>query len=98
MIGHTMDPDVLIEKESPGYVLYHNIRSGKRWEVHGICDGRRDCMVGAVVDGVLIETVEQARALPTPKLDCPVAPGFTGCCPLRIIELPDGPVIHADRQ
>lgn len=83
----TLDPYVVIEEQRDGYVRYRNTETGKRWEVHGVCDHRRDCMVGAVVDDVLIETVEQARALPTPDLDCPVAPGFSGCCPLRVVEL-----------
>jgi hypothetical protein len=82
----TLDPSVLIEEKREGYVRYRRA-DGLRWEVHGTCDGRRDCMVGAVVDGVLIETPEQARALPAPELDCPVGPGFTGCCPLRVVEL-----------
>lgn len=82
----TSDPHVFIEEQREGYVRYR-CTDGRRWEVHGICDHRRDCMVGAVVDGVLIETVEQARALPKPDLDCPVGPGFKDCCPLRIVEL-----------
>lgn len=82
----TLDPDVLIEAQHPGYVRYRHA-DGRRWEVHGVCDGNRACMVGAVVDGVLIATVEQARALSTPELDCPVGPGFHGCCDLEIVEL-----------
>jgi len=64
-------------------VRYANT-DGLRWEVVGVCDHNRACMVGAVVDGKLVETVEQARALPTLELDCPVGPGFSGCCDLRI--------------
>ncbi len=82
----TLDPHVLIEERSPGYVRYRS-DDGRRWEVLGICDGNRACMVGAVVDGVLIETVEQARVLPTPELDCPVGPGFRGCCSLKVVAL-----------
>lgn len=82
----TADPSVLIEEKRAGYVRYRNT-DGARWEVHGFCDDNRACMVGAVVDGTLIETVEQARALPTPELDCPVGPGFSGCCDLRVVEL-----------
>ena len=82
----TCDPHVLIEEQRQGYARYRRI-DGRRWEIRGHCDSRRDCMVGAVVDGVLIETVEQARALPPPRLDCPVGPGFSGCCPLRVVEL-----------
>ena len=82
----TVDPFVWIEEQRPGCVRYRNA-DGLRWEVVGVCDGNRACMVGAVVDGVLVETVEQARALPTPALDCPVGPGFSGCCDLRVTVL-----------
>lgn len=82
----TLDSHIVIEEQRVGYVRYRSA-DGRCWEVHGICDGRRDCMVGAVVDGVLIESVEQARKLPTPELDCPVGPGFNGCCPLEVVEL-----------
>lgn len=82
----TNDPGTWIEEKRPGYVRYRNVY-GLNWEVHGVCDHRRFCMVGAVVDGVLIETVEQARALPVPALDCPVGPGFHGCCPLDVTVL-----------
>lgn len=81
-----MDPHILIEERHLGHVRYR-CDDGRRWEVRGVCDGRRDCMVGAVVDGVLIETAGQARMLPTPMLDCPVGPGFSGCCPLKVTEL-----------
>ena len=82
----TVDPYVFIEEQRDGYVRYRNT-DGRRWEVHGVCDGRRACMVGAVVDGVLIETIEQAKALPSPELDCPVGPGFSGCCDLKVTVL-----------
>lgn len=82
----TLDPHIVIEEQSLGYVRYR-CDDGRRWAVHGVCDHNRACMVGAVVDGVLVETVEQARSLPTPELDCPVGPGFSGCCDLRIVEL-----------
>jgi hypothetical protein len=83
MLERTTDPHVLIEERRDGYTRYRNA-GGLRWEVVGVCDHNRACMVGAVVGGVLVETVEQARALPTPALDCPVGPGFSGCCDLRI--------------
>lgn len=82
----TSDPDVTIEEQREGYVRYR-ATDGRRWEVHGACDDNRSCMVGAVVGGVVIETAEQARALPKPDLDCPVGPGFTGCCPLQVVIL-----------
>lgn len=82
----TLDPFVVIEEQRVGYTRYRRA-DGLRWEIVGVCDHRRDCMVGAVVDDVLVESVEQARALPTPELDCPVGPGFRDCCPLEVIEL-----------
>jgi hypothetical protein len=82
----TLDPGVFIEERRAGYTRYRSI-DGLRWEVVGVCDHNRACMVGAVVDGVLVESVEQARALPTPELDCPVGPRFRGCCDLRVTVL-----------
>ena len=82
----TVDPHVLIEEQRVGYVRYRR-DDGLRWEVSGICDGRLDCMIGAVVDGIKIKTIEQAQALKKPEFDCPVAPGFRGCCPLKITVL-----------
>lgn len=82
----TLDPHVVIEEQRHGHMRYRS-DDGRRWEVLGVCDHNRACMVGAVVDGVLVETVEQARALPRPELDCPVGPGFSGCCDLRIVAL-----------
>lgn len=48
-------------------------------------------MVGATVDGRTIETLEEARAVAAAYtgLDCPVGPGFKGCCPLKIVVLPE---------
>lgn len=82
----TCDPHIGIEEQHAGYIRYR-ASDGRRWEVHGFCDDNRACMVGAIVDGVLIETVAQARALPKPHLDCPVGPGFSGCCSLEVTEL-----------
>jgi hypothetical protein len=82
----TIDPHVWIEEQFEAYVRYR-ADDGRCWEVHGVCDHNRACMVGAVVDGALIESVAQARALPRPKLDCPVGPGFSGCCELKVAEL-----------
>lgn len=82
----TADPHVWIEEQRRGYTRYRN-DEGCRWEVRGVCDHRRFCMVGAVVNGRVVRTVEEARALPAPELDTPVAPGFSGCCPLVITVL-----------
>ncbi len=69
----TCDPYVWIEEQYVGYVRYRNVTSGRRWEVHGICDQRGDCWQGAVG--------------PKPELDCPVTPEFSGCCPFTYVEL-----------
>ena len=82
----TADPTTFIEERRPGYTRYVNT-GGLRWEVAGVCDHNRACMVGAVVDGHEILTVEEARASPTPELDCPVTPGFSGCCPFAYVVL-----------
>lgn len=88
----TSDPSVFIEEQREGYVRYQST-DGRRWEVHGTCDRRGDCLIGAVIDGYgQIEShddIEDAkRVLGRERLDSemdvPVAPGFRACCPLRI--------------
>jgi hypothetical protein len=96
----TADPYVRIEERRPGYVRYRQVdpetrRVVRRWEVHGVCDRRGDCLVGAVVGGVEIVDLAHLRRLTRrlgrdrvdSALDVPVAPGFRGCCPLRIVEV-----------
>ncbi len=73
----TAEPCVFIEEERPGYIRYR-ATDGHRWEVFGICDYRGDCLVGAV--DPLLGPRES-------RLDVPVAAGFSGCCPLRVVEL-----------
>jgi hypothetical protein len=85
----TADPAVFIEEQRDGYVRYRNTE-GRRWEVHGTCDRRLYCMVGAIVNGRQIMSVKEARALPPLTLDSPVTPEFTGCCPFRFVELDRG--------
>lgn len=77
----------MIEEERPGYVRYRS--SSRRWEVHGVCDHRGDCLVGAVIDGEEVKTLARAHELAVAYtgLDCPVGPGFSGCCPLRVVVL-----------
>lgn len=91
----TSDPSVVIEEQSEGYVRYRN-SSGRRWEVHGVCDRRGDCLVGAVIDGFgLIKSkadLERAqkklgRDRIDSELDVPVTPEFRDCCPFRFVEL-----------
>lgn len=69
----TCEPFVWLEEVREGYWRYVDATTGQRWEVFGICDQRGDCWEGAVG--------------PKPTLDCPVRPGFTGCCPLTFVEL-----------
>jgi hypothetical protein len=94
----TYDPAVFIEEQRPGYVRYRNT-DGRRWEVHGTCDRRGDCLIGATIstpDGPvkvrdhkhLAELGEQlGRERIDSEMDVPVGPGFKGCCPLKIAEL-----------
>jgi hypothetical protein len=79
----TVDPHVVIEEQRSGYVRYRR-DDGRRWEVHGICDHRGDCIVGAVIDGHEV-TAEEAPVLAKAYAgpDVPVLPGFKGCCPLE---------------
>jgi hypothetical protein len=94
-VVETADPHVRIEEQREGYVRYRS-DDGRRWEVHGVCDRRGDCLIGAVIDGYgLIEShgdIEAAkrqlgRDRIDSELDVPVGPGFSGCCPLRVEEL-----------
>ena len=83
----TAEAGVLIEERRSGYVRYAGY--GRRWEVYGICDHRGDCIVGAVIDGEFVSTLERAHELAVAYdgPDVPVGPGFEGCCPLRVVEL-----------
>ena len=74
----TCDPAVVIEERRPGYVRYRMLPTGRRWEVHGVCDGRGDCSVGSS---------DPFPGPPEGRLDIPVTPEFTGCCPFRYVEL-----------
>lgn len=84
----TSDPFVWIEEQGVGWVRYRN-GAGRRWEVHGTCDRRGDCLVGAVIEGESVTTIDRARELAAAYtgLDCPVTPEFSGCCPFTYIEL-----------
>lgn len=91
----TADPSVFIEERREGYVRYIAPATGRRWEAHGVCDRRGDCLIGAVVEGEqirdhahLAEMCERlGRERIDSELDVPVGPGFTDCCPLRIVEV-----------
>lgn len=70
------------------YWRYVNHR-GERWEVHGTCDKRGNCLIGAVLDGEEIKTIERARelALAYEGLDWPVYYDFSGCCDFKYVIL-----------
>lgn len=91
----TFDPHVFIDIQYEGYIRYR-ATDGRRWEVHGVCDKRGDCLIGAVIPGFgLIESHDDiqhakdklGRERIDSELDVPVGPGFKGCCPLKIVEL-----------
>lgn len=86
----TADPTVFIEERRPAYVRYRSL-SGRRWEVHGFCDRRGDCLIGAVIDGVEITSHADLAALGRDRadseMDVPVTPEFSGCCPFSYVEL-----------
>lgn len=95
----TVDPDVVIEEQRVGYVRYRRVTDGRRWEVHGTCDRRGDCLIGAVIDTpdgpVEIEDHDHLARLAESlgrdridsDLDVPVTPEFRGCCPFTFVEL-----------
>lgn len=95
----TADPNILIEEQRSGYVRYRHTLTGRRWEVHGECDRRGDCLIGAVIETpagpVQIEdhahleqlAAELGRERIDSELDVPVAPEFRGCCSFRFVEL-----------
>lgn len=85
----TQDPHVFIEERRPGYVRYRN-DEGRRWEVHGECVKLGYCIVGAVIDGKEVETLEEAIKIAHERdfiLDDPITPEFEGCCPFTYTEL-----------
>lgn len=90
----TSDPDVFIESQTYDTIIYVN-RDGIRWLVKGNCDRRGLCMIGAVVDGVVIKSVEHLNQLCIEagkeridsELDVPVGINFKGCCPFKITKL-----------
>lgn len=97
----TSDPTVWIEEQRDGYVRYRNA-DGRRWEVHGVCDRRGDCLIGAVIEhprlkGGQVVVEDHAhlgrlcrylgRDRIDSEMDVPVTPEFQGCCPFRFVEL-----------
>lgn len=94
----TVDPFVVIEEQRLGYVRYRALDTGRRWEVHGKCDRRGDCLIGAVIDGeqikdrdtLALKTASLGRTRIDSELDVPVTPEFTGCCPFTYVVLDPG--------
>jgi hypothetical protein len=96
----TADPFVFIEEQYPGYVRYRNL-DGRRWEVHGMCDRRGDCLIGMRIPGYGIiydhSDIEEAKKTLgkdriDSDMDVPVTPEFDSCCgspdgPFRIVEV-----------
>ena len=89
----TADPYVVIEEQREGYVRYRNL-DGRRWEVHGTCDKRGNCLIGAVIDGEEVRDLDHLTEIAAKKpgridseLDVPVTPEFSGCCPFTFVEL-----------
>jgi len=94
----TADKTVWIEEQKPGYVRYV-ADDGRRWEVHGTCDRRGNCLIGANIKTpsglVTVRNKTHLRQLRRElgkkridsELDVPVAPGFSDCCDLRVVEL-----------
>lgn len=85
----TSDPYVVIEEQRQGYVRYRDTITGRRWEVHGVCDRRGDCLVGAVIEGfgeikskADIEKAKKVlgRERIDSEIDVPVTPEFDTCC------------------
>lgn len=89
----TADPYVLIEERREGYVRYRMLdpetrKVVRRWEVHGTCDRRGDCLIGAVIDGVEVRdhahlarlVRAKGRARIDSEMDVPVTPEFDTCC------------------
>lgn len=97
MADATADPTVFIEESRSGYVRYHQIDpiTGAivwRWEVHGHCDRRGYCLIGASVDvggqTVTIRDLAHIEELKArlgrdrldSEMDVPVTPKFSTCC------------------
>lgn len=86
----TYDPNIVIEEQQPGRVVYRRLSDGRRWVVNGFCDRRGDCLIGLVEpvtgeqirDHAHIEDLK--RRLGAERLvslmDTPVTPEFDMCC------------------
>lgn len=84
----TADPHVAIEEQREGYVRYRH-ENGRRWEVHGTCDRRGDCLIGTYVEAfgwinsradLELARRKTARERLDAEMDVPVTPEFNTCC------------------
>lgn len=91
----TADPFVVIEERGPGYIRYRR-DDGRRWEVHGVCDRRGDCLIGAIIPDFGVITsyadIEYAKTVLgqqriDSEMDVPVTPEFELCCQFQYVEL-----------
>lgn len=98
MLEATADPTVFIEARGGDWTRYRRTTDGRRWEVHGACDRRGDCLVGAYIakegrvmrDKKDVEATSLKYALSgrlDAEEDVPVTPEFRGCCPFSFVEL-----------
>lgn len=92
----TADPYVFIEEQRPvdapagkaEYIRYRRVSDGRRWEVHGTCDRRGDCLVGVVIEGEIVASKAHlgrlrkrlGRERIDSEMDVPVTPEFLSCC------------------
>lgn len=89
--GETSAANVKLEEQRPAYRRYRH--ANRRWEVHGECDYRGDCLIGAVIENErgepeqvrdhqhIAELQERlGRFRIDSELDVPVAPEFDTCC------------------
>jgi len=96
MLTQTSDLYIFIEEVKPGYTRYRQLddegKLVRRWEVHGTCDRRGDCLIGAVIDtpdgSIQIMDQDHLNELKEVlgkeridyELDVPVSPEFNTCC------------------
>ncbi len=66
----TIDPDVMIEEQRPGYVRYRNVVEGRRWEVFGTCQWVDPLRWGPCGEGA----VDKPGGAPSTRPDIPSTP------------------------
>lgn len=84
----TSDPYIFIEEQREGYIRYQRTFDNRRWEVHGTCDHRGDCLIGLKIEGEIIQNHDHLEQLKKKlgkeridsEMDVPVTPEFDYCC------------------